>query len=140
NFQNGIEGRGSTHGGLEMTELFGGARISFIFNHIFGRSLMDLDPFDGLSDDDIRTVIANSNGPRPSLFVPEMSFDLLVRRQIQRLEQPGLQCVDLVFDELQRMAAQCENTELRRFPELRDRMLDVVNQLLRKAVAPTQSM
>jgi hypothetical protein len=33
----------------------------------------------------------------------EISFDLLVRRQIARLEQPGLQCVDLAFDEMQRM-------------------------------------
>jgi dynamin 1-like protein len=56
------------------------------------------------------------------------------------LEQPGLQCIDLVFDELQRMASQCETTELTRFPELRDRVLDVVNMLLRKCVAPTQNM
>jgi dynamin 1-like protein len=40
---------------------------------------------------DIRTAICNANGTRPSLFVPEMSFDLLVRKQIARLEQPGLQ-------------------------------------------------
>mmetsp|Transcript_83975 Transcript_83975/g.237666 ORF Transcript_83975/g.237666 Transcript_83975/m.237666 type:complete len:260 (-) Transcript_83975:98-877(-) len=38
------------------------------------------------------------------------------------------------------MASQCETTELTRFPELRDRVLDVVNQLLRKCVAPTQNM
>ena len=47
-----------------------------------------------------RTAICNANGTRPALFVPEISFDLLVKRQISRLEQPGLQCVDLVFDEL----------------------------------------
>ena len=99
-----------------------------------------MNPFDGLSDDDIRTAICNANVTRLSLFVPEISFDLLVRRQITRLEQPGLQCIDLVFDELQRMASQCETTELTRFPELRDRVLEVVNQLLRKCVAPTQNM
>jgi Dynamin central region len=42
---------------------------------------------------DIRTAICNANGTRPSLFVPEMSFDLLVRKQIARLEQPGLQVI-----------------------------------------------
>lgn len=52
--------------------------------------------------------------------------------------QPGLQCVDLVFDELLRMAAQCETTELTRFPELRDRVVEVVNHMLRKCVGPTQ--
>lgn len=93
-----------------------------------------------MDDDDIRTAIANANGPRPSLFVPEMSFDLLVRRQIARLEQPGLQCVDLVFDEMQRMSFQSETTELCRFPELRDRVFEIVNQVLRNCVIPTQKM
>ena len=83
----------------------------------------------------------NDTRPAPAILShPRESFDLLVRRQITRLEQPGLQCIDLVFDELQRMASQCETTELTRFPELRDRVLDVVNQLLRKCVAPTQNM
>lgn len=39
--------------------------------------------------------------------------------------QPGLQCADLVFDEMQRIAAQCEGTELTRFPCLRDRIVEV---------------
>ena len=85
-----------------MQELYGGARISFIFNEVFGKSLRALDPFDGLDDENIRTAIANANGPRPSLFVPEIAFDLLVKKQIEKLLQPGLQCVDLVFDEMQR--------------------------------------
>lgn len=85
---------------------YGGARISYIFHEIFRKSLEMLNPFDGLTDNEIRTAIRNANGTRPSLFVPEMSFDLLVRKQIQRLEQPGLQCVDLVFDELQRISSQ----------------------------------
>ena len=140
NFSNAVEGKGSSDNGIEMNELYGGARISYIFNEIFGRSLGAIDPFDGLSDDDIRTAICNANGPRPSLFVPEISFDLLVRRQIARLEQPGLQCIDLVFDELQRMSSQCEPGELTRFPELRDRMMDVVSGLLRRCVQPTQMM
>ena len=105
-FSDMVEGRGSADKAIEMCELYGGARIAFIFNEIFGRSLRHMNPFDGLEDEDIRTAIANSNGPRPSLFVSEISFDLLVRRQIARLEQPGLQCVDLVFDEMQRMAYQ----------------------------------
>ncbi|CAN0243143.1 unnamed protein product, partial [Discosporangium mesarthrocarpum] len=62
---------------------------SYIFHEIFARSLSGVDPFDGLSDNDIRTAIYNANGTRPSLFVPEMSFDLLARKQIARLEQVG---------------------------------------------------
>lgn len=139
-FANSVEGRGSSDGTVEMSELCGGARISHIFNEIFGRSLKQLSPFEGLDDEDIRTAIANANGPRPSLFVPEIAFDLLVKKQIEKLLQPGLQCVDLVFDEMQRMAFQSENPELARFPELRDRMFEIVQHQLRQLVGPTQKM
>ncbi|CAN0524841.1 unnamed protein product, partial [Laminaria digitata] len=54
--------------------------------------------------------------------------------------KPGLQCADLVFDEMQRIAAQCEATELTRFPCLRDRIVEVNHQLLRKCMNPTQTM
>jgi len=85
----------TTHPAMaEMNVLFGGARISHIFVEIFASSLMTVGPFDGLTDEDIRTTICNANGTRPSLFVPEISFDILVRKQIDRLREPGLQCVD----------------------------------------------
>lgn len=124
--------------GTNADELYGGARISFIFHQVFARSLNSVGAFDGLSEDEIRTTIGNANGTRPALFVPEISFDILVRRQIRRLEQPGVQCVDFVYDELQRIAAQSEPTELTRYPNLRDRMMDVVGALLKRSVGPTQ--
>lgn len=124
--------------GTSADELYGGARISYIFHEVFSRSLNSVTAFDGLSEDEIRTTIGNANGTRPALFVPEISFDILVRRQIRRLEQPGVQCVDLVYDELQRIAAQSEPSELTRYPNLRDRMMDVVGSLLKRSVGPTQ--
>ena len=33
-----------------MNELYGGARISYIFHDIFARALEDVNPFDGLTD------------------------------------------------------------------------------------------
>ncbi|DAZ94917.1 TPA: hypothetical protein N0F65_003087 [Lagenidium giganteum] len=140
NFTNSLDGRHHSPNGVEMNELYGGARISYIFNEIFSKALQEVNPFDNLSDEDIRTTIRNANGPRQSLFVPEVSFELLAKRQIKRLEQPGLQCVDLVFDELQRVTSQCETMELSRFPELRDRVIEVVNGMLRASLGPTQSM
>lgn len=137
NYINSLDGRNN---GEEMNELYGGARINFIFNDIFSKSLQEVNPFDGLSDEDIRTTIRNANGPRQALFVPEVSFELLAKRQIKRLEQPGLQCIDLVFDELQRVTSQCETIELSRFPELRDRVIEVVNTMLRASLVPTQAM
>lgn len=142
NFSNCIDGRGNLSGNnnFETNEVYGGARISFIFNQVFVRSLMSIQPFDGLTDEEIRTTICNANGTRTSLFVPEISFDILVKKQISRLEQPGLQCVDLVFDELQKIASQCEPSEFTRFPNLREQMVEVVSSLLRRCVQPTQMM
>ena len=143
NFASCLAGQGMPNAmkhGLLNTDLYGGARIAFIFHQVFVRSLMNIQPFDGLSDEEIRTTITNANGTRSALFVPEQSFDVLVKRQISRLEQPGLQCVDLVFDELNRMALQCEPTEITRFPNLREKLIEVVGGLLRQSVAPTQMM
>lgn len=140
NFTNKVDGKSSNELQAEMTELYGGARISYIFNEIFGKRLKALDPFDGLEDDDIRTAIANANGTRPALFVPEIAFDLLVRRQIARLEQPGLQCLDMVVEEMQRMIMQSESIEVNRFPELRDRMMEVTMTLLKNCLTPASKM
>lgn len=56
-------------------------------------------------------------GPRPSLFVPEISFELLVKRQIRRLEEPSLRCVELVHEEMQRIIQHCgtQVNQLRKF-------------------------
>ncbi|XP_041037320.1 dynamin-1-like protein, partial [Carcharodon carcharias] len=82
-------------------------------------------------------------GPRPALFVPEVSFELLVKRQIKRLEEPSLRCVELVHEELQRIIQHCStyNTqELLRFPKLHDAIVEVVTGLLRKRLPVTNEM
>ena len=56
---------------------------------------------------DILTAIRNATGPRPALFVPEVSFELLVKRQIQRLLEPSIRCVELVHEEMQRIIQHC---------------------------------
>ena len=63
------------------------------------------------------------NGTRTALFAPEMSFELLVKRQIRPLEQPGLQCVDLAFDELQRTTSHCAPSEFIRFNVQKEKRL-----------------
>jgi len=41
--------------------------------------------------------------------VPEVSFELLVKRQVKRLEEPSLRCVELVHEEMQRIIQHCSN-------------------------------
>uniref|UniRef100_A0A8C5ECY5 Dynamin-1-like protein n=1 Tax=Gouania willdenowi TaxID=441366 RepID=A0A8C5ECY5_GOUWI len=94
---------------IETTELCGGARICYIFHETFGRTLESVDPLGGLTTIDVLTAIRNATGPRPALFVPEVSFELLVKRQIKRLEEPSLRCVELVHEEMQRIIQHCSN-------------------------------
>ena len=138
NFNDAIEGR--SKGTIEVNELYGGARVAYIFKDVFAKHIQNVDPFECVTDMDIRTAIRNATGTRASLFVPEISFELLVKSQIKRLEQPAQQCVDLVYDELQRVASQCETPEIMRFTNLRDQIVDVVNNMLRNRLVPTQNM
>lgn len=92
---------------ISTKELSGGARIYYIFNDVFGHALTTIDPSHNLSLSDIRTAIRNSTGPRPSLFVPEVAFDLLVKPQIKLLEAPSLRCVELVYEELMKICHNC---------------------------------
>ena len=124
---------------ISTKELCGGARIYYIFNSVFGNSLETIDPTQNLSVLDIRTAIRNSTGPRPSLFVPELAFDLLVKPQIKMLEIPSQRCVELVYEELIKICHTCGSTELSRFPRLQAKLIEVVSDLLRERLGPASS-
>lgn len=121
---------------ISTKELCGGARIYYIFNSVFGSSLESIDPTSNLSALDIRTAIRNSTGPRPSLFVPEMAFDLLVKPQIKLLEIPSHRCVELVYEELIKICHTCGSTELSRYPRLQAKLIETVSDLLRERLGP----
>lgn len=72
-----------------------------------------------------------------------MSFELLVKRQVRRLEEPSLRCVELVHEEMQRIIQHCgteSQQEMLRFPKLHERIVDVVTHLLRRRLPPTNQM
>jgi dynamin 1-like protein len=133
-FISSIDGTSSE---ISTKELCGGARIYYIFNSVFGNSLETIDPTTNLSALDIRTAIRNSTGPRPSLFVPEMAFDLLVKPQIKLLEIPSQRCVELVYEELIKICHTCGSTELSRYPRLQGKLIEVVSDLLRERLGPS---
>lgn len=135
-FTSSIDGTSSE---ISTKELCGGARIYYIFNSVFGNSLDSIDPTQNLTALDIRTAIRNSTGPRPSLFVPELAFDLLVKPQIKLLEIPSQRCVELVYEELIKICHTCYSNELARYPRLQGKLIEVVSDLLRERLGPTSS-
>lgn len=91
---------------LSVNELAGGARVSFVFHELFSNGVKSIDPFDMVKDSDIRTILYNSSGSSPALFVGTTAFEVIVKQQIKRLEEPSLRCCSLVYDELVRILSQ----------------------------------
>ncbi len=127
---------------LTVNELAGGARISFVFHELYANGVKAIDPFDMVKDTDIRTILYNSSGSSPALFVGTTAFEVIVKQQIKRLEDPALRCASLVYDELVRILAQLltKNASFRRFPALRERFNTVVIHFFKKCMAPTTKL
>lgn len=96
-------------------ELKGGSRLNYIFYENYTAKISGIDPFDAIDDEDIKTAIRNASALRPNLFVPEVAFEVLSKQQINRLESPSLQCVQLIYEELRRVVSEIEMHELTRF-------------------------
>ena len=123
---------------LSSQELSGGARISFVFHEVFKNGIYSLDPFDQIKDSDIRTIMYNSSGSAPSLFVGTEAFEVLVKQQIKRFEEPSLRLVNLVFDELVRMLKQIiSQPKYGRYPALKEAISFEFIEFLKEAMIPT---
>lgn len=91
---------------LSSLELSGGARISFVFHELYANGVKAIDPFDQIKDTDIRTILYNSSGSSPALFVGTAAFEVIIKQQIRRLEEPSIKCINLIYDELVRILTQ----------------------------------
>ncbi|EGG17121.1 dynamin B [Cavenderia fasciculata] len=116
----------------------GGARIRYIFSQAF-KNVKER-PFEWLTDQQLRVALRNSSGIRPTMFIPQKTFDSLTRIQIDKLKDPALQCADTVLDELLRICTQVDSQVFNRFPLLRERIVEVANNVLRKLLSPTNKM
>ncbi|GMI81528.1 dynamin-related protein 3A, non responding to oxylipins 15, ARABIDOPSIS DYNAMIN-LIKE 2 [Hibiscus trionum] len=125
---------------MSTKELFGGARIHYLFQSMFVKLLEEVDPCEKLADEDIAYALRNSSGLRNVLFVPEVPFEVLVRKQIAQLSDPCHQCLWIVYDELIKISQACESTGLQRFPSLRRHINEVVRKFLDAAAKPAETM
>ena len=126
---------------LSSSELSGGARISFVFHEIFYNAISCMDSFDQLRDNDIRTLLYNTSGSSPALFVPSSAFKILSKQQIKRLEDPSLKCVSMIHEELVRMLTEVlRKPVFKRFPVLRERFHAVVTGFFNRRVEATSRM
>ncbi|ODQ54183.1 vacuolar protein sorting-associated protein 1 [Saitoella complicata NRRL Y-17804] len=126
---------------LSSVELSGGARISFVFHELYSNGVKAVDPFDQVKDVDIRTILYNSSGSSPALFVGTTAFEVIVKQQIKRLEEPSLKCVNLIYDELARILSQVlQKPHFKRYPALKEKFHQVIISFLKKSTTPTNKL
>ncbi|KAG0746860.1 hypothetical protein G6F57_000858 [Rhizopus arrhizus] len=130
-----------TSNDLTSFELSGGARISFVFHELYSNGVKTIDPLDQIKDVDIRTILYNSSGSSPALFVATTAFEVIIKQQIKRLEEPSVKCINMVYDELVRILGQLLNKQFfKRFPLLKERFYQVVLSFFKKAMTPTTKL
>ncbi|KAF2673311.1 vacuolar protein sorting-associated protein 1 [Microthyrium microscopicum] len=138
-YQTVLEGKATQE--LSSIELSGGARISFVFHELYSNGIKAVDPFDVVKDNDIRTILVNSSGSSPALFVGTAAFEVVIKDQIRRLNEPSLKCVSLVYDELVRILTQLlAKPAFRRYPALKEKFHLVVVSFLKKLMDPTNKL
>ncbi|MED6293447.1 Dynamin-2, partial [Characodon lateralis] len=126
-FEKRIEGSGDQ---VDTVELSGGAKINRIFHERFPFELVKMECDDKEMRREISYAIKNIHGIRTGLFTPDMAFEAIVKKQIVKLKEPSVKCVDMVIQELINTVRQCSN-KLECFPRLREETERIVTSHIR---------
>ncbi|CAM2103633.1 unnamed protein product [Caretta caretta] len=103
-FEKRIEGSGDQ---IDTYELSGGARINRIFHERFPFELVKMEFDEKELRREISYAIKNIHGIRTGLFTPDMAFETIVKKQVKKIKEPCLKCVDMVISELINTVRQC---------------------------------
>ncbi|KAG5834690.1 hypothetical protein ANANG_G00264250 [Anguilla anguilla] len=133
-FEKRIEGSGDQ---IDTYELSGGARINRIFHERFPFELVKMEFNEKELRKEISYAIKNIHGIRTGLFTPDMAFETIVKRQIEKIKEPCQKCVDMVISELVNTVRQCTK-KLAQYPMLREEMERIVTQHIRDRESRTK--
>ncbi|XP_031746181.1 dynamin-1 isoform X6 [Xenopus tropicalis] len=133
-FEKRIEGSGDQ---IDTYELSGGARINRIFHERFPFELVKMEFDEKELRREISYAIKNIHGIRTGLFTPDMAFETIVKKQIKKIKEPCLKCVDMVISELIGTVRQCTK-KLSQYPHLREEMERIVTTHIREREGRTK--
>ncbi|XP_065510958.1 dynamin-2 isoform X3 [Caloenas nicobarica] len=133
-FEKRIEGSGDQ---VDTLELSGGARINRIFHERFPFELVKMEFDEKDLRREISYAIKNIHGVRTGLFTPDLAFEAIVKKQVVKLKEPCLKCVDLVIQELINTVRQCTN-KLGSYPRLREETERIVTTHIREREGKTK--
>merc|ERR1719367_1308883 len=128
-FERCIEGSGSA--AVNTLELSGGAKINRLFHERFPYEIVRMEFDEKELRREIAFAIRNIHGIRVGLFTPDMAFEAIVKKQISRLKEPSIKCIDLVVQELTnvvRMTAE----KMNRYPRLREETERIITTYIRE--------
>ncbi|XP_074552054.1 dynamin-2 isoform X2 [Halichoeres trimaculatus] len=127
-FEKCIEGSGDQ---VDTNELSGGAKINRIFHERFPFELVKIVFDEKELRREISHAIKNVHGVRTGLFTPDLAFEAIVKKQILKLKEPSLKCVDLVVSELTALVMKCA-VKLSSYPRLREETERIVTTYVRE--------
>ncbi|XP_070794421.1 dynamin-2 isoform X2 [Pituophis catenifer annectens] len=133
-FEKRIEGSGDQ---VDTLELSGGARINRIFHERFPFELVKMEFDEKDLRREISYAIKNIHGIRTGLFTPDLAFEAIVKKQVVKLKEPCLKCVDLVIQELINTVRQC-TSKLGSYPRLREETERIVTTYIREREGKTK--
>ncbi|XP_028664966.2 dynamin-1a isoform X3 [Erpetoichthys calabaricus] len=133
-FEKRIEGSGDQ---IDTYELSGGARINRIFHERFPFELVKMEFDEKELRREISYAIKNIHGIRTGLFTPDLAFEAIVKKQIQKLKEPSLKCIDMVASELTSTIRKCSE-KLGQYPRLREEMERIVTTHIRDRESRTK--
>uniref|UniRef100_A0A671NQ43 dynamin GTPase n=1 Tax=Sinocyclocheilus anshuiensis TaxID=1608454 RepID=A0A671NQ43_9TELE len=126
-FEKRIEGSGDQ---VDTVELSGGAKINRIFHERFPFELVKMECDEKEMRREISYAIKNIHGIRTGLFTPDMAFEAIVKKQVVKIKEPCIKCIDLVVQELINTVRQCSD-KLDSFPHLREETERIVTTHIR---------
>ncbi|XP_026020496.1 dynamin-2 isoform X8 [Maylandia zebra] len=127
-FEKCIEGSGDQ---VDTNELSGGAKINRLFHERFPFELVKIVFDEKELRREISHAIKNVHGVRTGLFTPDLAFEAIVKKQILKLKEPSLKCVDLVVSELTALVMKCA-VKLNSYPRLREETERIVTTHVRE--------
>ncbi|XP_041838089.1 dynamin-2 isoform X2 [Melanotaenia boesemani] len=133
-FEKCIEGSGDQ---VDTSNLSGGAKINRIFHERFPFELVKMEFDEKELRKEISYAIKNIHGVRTGLFTPDMAFEAIVKKQVIKLKDPCLKCVDLVVTELITLIRKCSE-KLDSYPRLREETERIVTTYIRERDSKTK--
>merc|ERR1712079_895713 len=128
-FERAIEGSGE--GDVNCAELSGGAKINRLFHERFPYEIVRMEFDEKELRREIAFAIRNIHGIRVGLFTPDTAFEAIVKKQIARMKEPSIKCIDLVVQELSNVVRTVAE-KMNRYPRLREETERIVTTYIRE--------